>query len=56
MKYLVPDRTIAVEELPMTPTGKVAKAALAADAAERVSAETATGSAAPDAARERRGP
>jgi acyl-CoA synthetase (AMP-forming)/AMP-acid ligase II len=40
MKYLVPDRTIAVDELPMTPTGKVAKAVLIADAVERAAQET----------------
>lgn len=36
MKYLVPEKVIAVSELPMTPTGKVAKAALKHDAARRV--------------------
>ena len=41
MKYLVPDRTIVVEELPMTPTGKVAKAALKDDAARRIAGDDA---------------
>ncbi len=35
-KSLVPEAVAIVDELPMTPTGKVAKAALAADAAERL--------------------
>jgi len=39
MKYLAPEAVIAVDELPMTPTGKVAKSALAQDAAERARAD-----------------
>jgi len=35
MKSLVPEALVAVDALPMTPTGKVAKATLVADAAER---------------------
>ena len=34
-RYLAPDAVVTVAEFPMTPTGKVAKAALAADASER---------------------
>lgn len=37
-KYLAPDEVVVVDELPMTPTGKVAKAALSKQAAERFSA------------------
>ncbi len=35
MRYLVPERIVVVGELPMTPTGKVRKASLMADAALR---------------------
>lgn len=35
MHYLAPEEIIVVDELPMTPTGKVAKAALQEDAARR---------------------
>jgi acyl-CoA synthetase (AMP-forming)/AMP-acid ligase II len=35
MKYLVPEALVIVEEFPMTPTGKVAKAAMVEDAAQR---------------------
>ena len=35
MRYLAPEEIIVVDELPLTPTGKVAKAALQEDAARR---------------------
>jgi acyl-CoA synthetase (AMP-forming)/AMP-acid ligase II len=35
MRYLAPDEVVVVADLPMTPTGKVAKAELVADAARR---------------------
>ncbi|MCZ7530169.1 MAG: AMP-binding protein [Acidimicrobiia bacterium] len=38
MKYLAPEAIVVVDELPMTPTGKIAKSALVEDAAERVRA------------------
>lgn len=42
MKYLAPDHLVCCDELPMTPTGKVAKAALAEDAARRAAVAAAT--------------
>ncbi len=36
MKYLIPESVVVLEKFPMTPTGKVAKAELAEDAADRV--------------------
>jgi non-ribosomal peptide synthetase component E (peptide arylation enzyme) len=35
MKYLTPEQVINVDEFPMTPTGKVRKAALQEDALKR---------------------
>jgi len=42
MKYLVPDHVVICDELPMTPTGKVRKAALVEDAARRASEDAAS--------------
>lgn len=39
-KHKIPERLVLLDELPMTPTGKVRKAALQDDVAERVRAET----------------
>lgn len=39
MKYLVPEHLVCCDELPMTPTGKVRKAALTEDAAARAAAD-----------------
>ncbi|MCC7077155.1 MAG: AMP-binding protein [Acidimicrobiia bacterium] len=42
MRYLVPEEILVREELPMTPTGKIRKATLVADAAARASGDRET--------------
>jgi acyl-CoA synthetase (AMP-forming)/AMP-acid ligase II len=42
-KHKVPERLMVVDELPMTPTGKIRKASLQDDIAARVQAETGSG-------------
>jgi len=41
-KYMFPERVIRLDEMPMTPTGKIRKATLQQDVVERVKSEEAS--------------